>query len=85
MANYMTEAFREECERATQAWMDEQFKDAKLVIELFSGKRAEILVSVTSAKGAVLMEMPPRELDGPGCSLIVEGLKIRMDNTVRMD
>lgn len=85
MSSYMTNAFREQFAIKVQEMLDEQFAGSKLVIELVSGKFAEIKVSVTSAKGTVLMDIPSRELYGPGCSLIVEGLKIGIGNTVRMD
>jgi hypothetical protein len=85
VATYFAEAFRERCERKMQQWMDEQFSGAKLLVDVIycSKGSTTIKLSVRSADGKVLMDMPERDLS-PGCTLTVEGLKIGMDTRVQI-
>jgi len=87
MPSYFTDEFREKVNTELQAWMDRQFEGAELVIEIprADAMYAAVKVSVRSKDGQPLMEMPEREVPVAGGDLRITGLKIGMDNTVRMD
>ena len=87
MPSYFTDEFREKVNTELQAWMNRQFEDSELVIEIprADSMYAAVKVSLKSADGALLMSMPEREVPVAGGNLRITGLKIGMEHTVRMD